>query len=856
MMNKSKPSFKILIRIFLILISSFFFFNSKTTAQRIPVLNQIDLPHNYYFRELYLPQLTSRPSTAAWMPDGKRIIFSMTGSLWMQDVYGETATQLTDGNGYDYQPDVSNDGNKIIFIRYNGIADELMLLDISEKKTYSLTNNNAVNLEPRWSPDGKQILFVSTINTGHFLLYRANVENNALKEMECLTPDKKSETKRYYYSAYNHAINPVWGHNGKEIYFVSNNEIAHGTGDIVCMQLDSAKTIKTIQHEETNWRTKPDISPDGTRLVYSSYLGRNWHQLWMIPAQGGYAMPLTYGDYDNTCPRWSPDGKQIAFISNREGNTSLWLINSFTGEERKVITKKFQYIKPQTEISVIITDENNLQTPCRVSITGENGKVFVPQDAWIQADDSRYPVYQKFETHYFHSAGNFKVSVPKEKISLTVSHGPEYEILKTEMDASANISKPIILKLKRLNLPANFGKWQSGDLHVHMNYCGNYLATPSTVLKQAQAENLNYVFNLIVNKEQRIPDVNYFSNKPDNVSTNQTQILYGQEFHTSYWGHLDLLNINQHLIIPGYAGYPYTAAESIFPHNSFIEDEAHKQNGLVGYAHPFDSSEIFPQSPNLTNELPADAALGKVDFYELIGFADHKASEAVWYHLLNCGIKIPAGAGTDAMTNYASLRGPVGLNRVYVNQDGPVNKDLFLSNIKAGKSFVTNGPLLSLQVNNASAGDSILMGGVEKTISYKAMLRSNTPVEFLELVWNGNIIAKLAMDSSNKNADVSGTVKVKEPGWLLLRAWSINAHPDLPDMYAYASTNPIYFISSNKKFISKKSAEFFLEWVQRLEAKVLQNNSFRNDEEKNLILSDMEKAETFYKNCIEQATAP
>ena len=43
--------------------------------------------------------------------------------------------------------------------------------------------------------------------------------------------------------------------------------------------------------------------------------------------------------------------------------------------------------------------------------------------------------------------------------------------------------------------------------------------------------------------------------------------------------------------------------------------------------------------------------------------------------LLNCGLRIPAGAGTDAMANYASLRGPVGLNRVYVEQNGDFTSD-------------------------------------------------------------------------------------------------------------------------------------------------------------------------------------
>ena len=213
--------------------------------------------------------------------------------------------------------------------KVQGNSIELMLYDLKTKVTIPLTNNSALNLEPRWSNDGRTIAFVSTIESKHFLLYKAVIENNALSELTCLTPDRKSSVKRYYYSAFDHAINPAWHPDGKRLYFVSNNEIIHGTGDIVAFDTDSLSYPKTILHEETSWRTKPDVSPDGSRLVYSSYLGRNWQQLWMIPATGGYPMPLTYGNYDNTCPRWSPDGKKIAFISNRTGNTSLWMLDVF-----------------------------------------------------------------------------------------------------------------------------------------------------------------------------------------------------------------------------------------------------------------------------------------------------------------------------------------------------------------------------------------------------------------------------------------------------------------------------------------------------------------------------------------------
>src|SRR5271154_5858467 len=71
-------------------------------AQREPVLKQIDLPHPYYFRELYLPQLTTGPSASAWSPDSKSLVYSMAGSLWRQELDSTKATQLTAESGYDY----------------------------------------------------------------------------------------------------------------------------------------------------------------------------------------------------------------------------------------------------------------------------------------------------------------------------------------------------------------------------------------------------------------------------------------------------------------------------------------------------------------------------------------------------------------------------------------------------------------------------------------------------------------------------------------------------------------------------------------------------------------------------------
>jgi TolB protein len=837
-------------------------------AERLPVLKQIDLPHPYYFREMYLPQLTAGPSSLAWSPDSRELIYSMAGSLWRQKVPGDesqgagtvdrgVAEQLT-ANSYDYQPDWSPDGRWVIYSSYRNDAMELWVLDLASGKQAPLLANGAVNAEPRFSPDGRRIAFVSTLYHGRFHIFTADFNAGALAKVERLTGEHKSDVPRYYYSPYDHEINPVWTRDGRGIIYVSNRNHIYGTGGFwrtpsrpaPGADLAAAPEAREIHYEETNWKARPDLSPDGSRLVYSSYLGRSWHNLWVMPAGGGDAFAIGYGDWDQTYPRWSPDGTRIAFISNKSGSTEINIERIPGGLAQTLSVDERHYSSPMARLHLQIKDAKGGAASARVSVTDAAGRFYAPATAWISADDSFDRSERRTEAHYFHARGEEWIDVPAGAVNVDILHGFERRFEQKQLTTTAG--QPALLAVNvdegTWSVP-DAGHWVSADVHVHMNYGGEYRNVPAQLALQAQAENLSIVNSLLVNKEQRFPDIAYDGMQRDPASTPAAVIVHGQEYHTSYWGHLGLLDISGGVILPGYVGYPNTAASSLYPMNADVADIAHSRGALVGYVHPFDEypEPVAKPHETLTNELPVDVALGKVDYMEILGFSDHRSTARVWYQLLNLGFRIPAAGGTDAMANYSSLRGPVGMNRVYARVGGgELEPKEWMASLKAGHSFATNGPLLGFALGGAGIGDELTFAGAQARVAFSVRLRSIVAVDHLELVCNGRVVRSFVTGKAMDHGEFNGSIALKDSGWCVVRASTDAGRYPVLDTYVYATTSPIYVTVAHAKPRSPDDARYFSAWVDRMVETTSAYPDWNNPGEKGMVLERLRQAKAVF----------
>jgi hypothetical protein len=395
--------------------------------------------------------------------------------------------------------------------------------------------------------------------------------------------------------------------------------------------------------------------------------------------------------------------------------------------------------------------------------------------------------------HYFYARGSYEVAVPPGRYQIEAVRGICHRDAVQFTEVGSGITHVHDFRIPVLKDMTASG-WYSGNTHTH--YHLEIDEDPDDRLRMvppAEALDVSVISYLIRNDSPYITN-RYPIGRLPQFSRHGTLMDMGEEarnnrtFGDIGYGHCLFLNIPRAVepVSTGLLAKDPRAPD--FPTLSMLCEEARRLGGTTIWCHN-----------GAGMELPVTAALGHLDGFNLADGLE--ADYARYYQLLNCGLRLPASSGTDWWI--------YDHNRVLVHVEGSFTYDSWLAGLRAGRTFVSNGPLLELTVNGRGPG-AVLETSAPLQVAASAVSRLS--FDTLQIVQDGEVVAEQAA-IQGRQARLEREIPVERGGWIAARVLSRSkTHAAYP---VFAHTSPVYYRVKDTPSRRAQAAGAFIDEIEQ-----------------------------------------
>ncbi|HEV7595339.1 MAG TPA: protein kinase [Gemmatimonadaceae bacterium] len=273
------------------------------------------------------------PIGPVWSHDGRSLAYAAGGAIWVANADGTLARKILNSND-PHSVSWSLDDTKLAFVSGNSVfiygidligniaPSSIWIVGRNGESPIRITDNTHANLSPIWSPDGHGVLYVSTIRGGRDVYYQPLRDNTAAGVPRRVTTGLRiygiaGRGETVAYSVWNTSVE-IWSFPFPRSGAVSFSKMAG-------RQITSAsERIEALR-----------ASPDGKWLAFDSDRSGNM-DIYKMRVDGSDLQQLTRNTADEFHPGWSPDGRQVSFQSWRSGNRDSYVVSSDGTSERLI----------------------------------------------------------------------------------------------------------------------------------------------------------------------------------------------------------------------------------------------------------------------------------------------------------------------------------------------------------------------------------------------------------------------------------------------------------------------------------------------------------------------------------------